>query len=165
MFDMQLPWWEFVVRGAVVYGVLLVMVRLSGKRTVGQFSPFDLLVVMLLSEAVSNSLSGGDDSLIGGLIIATTLIVLNKAIARATAHNRSLAELVDGNVVLLGRDGHVFDDIRKASRVSEADIEQSLREADCRLEETQYIFLETDGSISILKKKSGPQEGAPSEPA
>jgi hypothetical protein len=75
MFDMDLPWWEFVVRGAVVYLALLVMVRLSGRRTISQLTPFDLLVVMLLSEAVSNGMSGGDNSVGGGLIIAATLIV------------------------------------------------------------------------------------------
>ena len=84
MFDMELPWWEFVLRASIVYVALLVMMRFSGKRTVGQFTPFDLLVVMLLSEAVSSSLSGGDDSIPGALILALTLIVLNVAIAVAT---------------------------------------------------------------------------------
>ena len=154
MLDMQLPWWEFIVRGAVVYGALLIMVRLSGKRTIGQFSPFDLLVVMLLSEAVSNSLNGSDNSLVGGLIVAATLLVLNQAIAFATAHKRSVSELMDGKVVLLGRDGHIFHDVRKASRISETDIEQALREASCMLDEAQCIFLETDGSISIMQKKT-----------
>ena len=154
MFDMQLPWWEFIVRGAVVYCALLLMVRISGKRTVGQFTPFDLLVVMLLSEAVSNSLSGSDDSLIGGLIVASTLVALNVGIAVATANSKKIADLVDGTAVLLGREGRIFDDVRKASRVSEHDIAQALREADCALEDMQCIFLEADGSISVLQKKS-----------
>lgn len=153
MFNMQLPWWEFIVRGLVVYLFLLVLVRISGKRTVGQFTPFDLLVVMLLSEAVSNSLSGSDDSLIGGLIIAVTLVGANLVIAVITAYSRRAANVVDGSAVLLGRDGKVFDHVRKASRVSESDIEEALREADCSLEDTQYIFLEADGKISILQKK------------
>lgn len=154
MFDMQLPWWEFIVRGAVVYCVLLVMVRVSGKRTVGQFKPFDLLVVMLLSEAVSNSLNGSDDSLIGGLIVASTLIVLNVGMAVATTRSRKIAELADGTAVLLGRDGRIFDDVRKASRITEDDIEQALHEADCKLEDVRCIFLESDGSISVLQKKT-----------
>lgn len=153
MFDMQLPWWEFVIRGLVVYLFLLVLVRISGKRTVGQFTPFDLLVVMLLSEAVSNSLSGSDDSLIGGLIVAVTLIAANLIIAVITTHSRSAANVIDGSAVLLGRDGRIFDHVRKASRVSESDIEEALREADCTLQDAQYIFLEADGNISILQKK------------
>lgn len=153
MFEIQLPWWEFIVRGLVVYLFLLVLVRISGKRTVGQFTPFDLLVVMLLSEAVSNSLSGSDDSLIGGLIVAVTLIAVNLVIAVITTHSRKAANLIDGSAVLIGRDGRIYDDVRKASRVSEADIEEALREADCTLQDAQCIFLEADGSISILQKK------------
>jgi uncharacterized membrane protein YcaP (DUF421 family) len=152
MFDMQLPWWEFVVRGAAVYLVLLLLVRLSGKRTVGQFTPFDLLVVMLLSESVSNSLSGGDESLVGGLLIAGTLLALNLAVAFGTAHNRKIAEMIDGTAVLLGRDGRIFSKTLKDSRVNIADVEQALREADCDLQNMRFAFLESDGSISILKK-------------
>ena len=154
MFDMQLPWWEFIIRGAVVYCALLLMMRLSGRRTVGQFTPFDLLVVMLLSESVSNSLNGSDDSLVGGLIVATTLIALNIMVAVATARSHKLADLIDGTPVLLGRDGMIFDKVRKSVRVSEDDIQQALHEADCSLDKVQCIFLEADGTISILQKKT-----------
>ena len=99
MFDMDLAWWEFIVRGAVVYLALLLMVRLSGRRTVGQFTPFDLLVVMLLSEAVSNSLSGGDDSLSGGLIIAATLIALNTGVAMLSTYSKRASVMLDGTAV------------------------------------------------------------------
>ncbi|WP_426174839.1 DUF421 domain-containing protein [Massilia sp. TWR1-2-2] len=151
MFDMDLPWWEFIVRGAVVYIVLLAMVRVSGRRTVGQFTPFDLLVVMLLSEAVSNSLSGGDDSLAGGLIIAATLIVLNMVVALASSRSRKISDLVDGTAVLLGRDGKFFDKVVKELRLGPSDLEEALREADCSLEEMQCAFLEADGAITIMK--------------
>jgi uncharacterized membrane protein YcaP (DUF421 family) len=151
MFDMDLPWWEFIARGAIVYIFLLILVRLTGKRTVGQFTPFDLLVVMLLSEAVSNSLSGGDDSVPGGMIIAATLIALNVLIAVATARSRKIAELIVGTPVLLGRDGHIFKDIVKKSHIAEGDVEQALREADCPLHKMKCAFLEPDGKITILQ--------------
>jgi uncharacterized membrane protein YcaP (DUF421 family) len=149
MFDMDLPWWEFVARGAAVYSFLLVMVRITGKRTIGQFTPFDLLIVMLLSEAVSNSLTGGDESLSGGLIIASTLIALNVIIAVATSRSRRIADLVDGRPVLLGRDGKIYDDVVKKCRVAEGDVEQALREADCPLHKMRCAFLEPDGKITI----------------
>jgi uncharacterized membrane protein YcaP (DUF421 family) len=151
MFDMDLPWWEFIARGAAIYCFLLLMVRITGKRTVGQFTPFDLLVVMLLSEAVSNSLSGGDNSLPGGMIIASTLIGLNVLFAVATSRSRKLADLIDGRPVLLGRDGKVFDDVVKKCRVAEGDVEQALREADCPLHKMKCAFLEADGKITILQ--------------
>jgi uncharacterized membrane protein YcaP (DUF421 family) len=151
MFDIDTPWWELVVRGAIIYAFLLVMVRVTGKRTVGQFTPFDLLVVMLLSEAVSPALTGGEDGITSGIIVATTLIVLNVLIAFATSRNRKIAELVDGVPVLLGRDGKIFDDVVKKARVAEGDVEQALREADCPLEKMKCAFLEADGKITILQ--------------
>src|SRR5688572_27762339 len=87
MFDLQASWWEFIVRATVVYLVLLVMVRVTGKRAVGQFTPFDLVVVMLLAEGVSGSLTAQDDSLPGGLIVAATLMVLDVVISYATARS------------------------------------------------------------------------------
>jgi uncharacterized membrane protein YcaP (DUF421 family) len=155
MFDMELPWWEFVVRGAIVYAVLLLLIRIAGRRTVGQFTPFELLVVMLMSESVSNSLSGSDKSISGGLIIATTLIALNILLATVTARNRKIADLIDGTPVLLGRDGIIFHDVRKARRISEDEIQQALHQTDCSLAQMKCIFLEADGSITVLQKKPG----------
>ena len=152
MFDMDLPWWEFIARGAMIYLALLVMVRLSGRRTISQLTPFDLLVVMLLSESVSNGLSGGDDSVSGGLIIAATLIVLNGTIGILSANSRKMESIFDGDAVLIGRDGVFFDKVLKRNRVGESDIEQALREADCARHEMQCAFLEADGNITILKR-------------
>jgi len=154
MFDMDLPWWEFIVRGAMIYIALLVMVRLSGRRTIGQFTPFDLLVVMLLSESVSNGLSGGDNSVAGGLIIAATLIVLNGGIGLLSARSRKVEALVEGDVVLIGRDGVFFDKTMQRNRIGQIDIEQALREAGCARHEMQCAFLEADGGISIMKRPS-----------
>lgn len=154
MFDMSLPWWEFILRGVIVYCALLLLVRVSGKRTVGQFTPFDLLVVMLLSEAVSSSLSGGDDSVSGGLLIAATLIGLNITMGFLSSRSRKIATLIDGECVLLGRDGHIFKDVLKRNRIAESDVEQALREVDVELAKAKCIFLEADGKITVLEKKS-----------
>ncbi len=153
MFDMSLPWWEFVVRAAMVFCVLLLMVRVSGRRTVGPFTPFDLLVVMLLSEAVSNSLTGGDDSLGGGLILAATLVALNMGASFLTSHSKTMSDLLDGSPVLLGRDGKLFDKVLKKCRLSQTEVDEALHEADCKLEDMAYIFLEADGKITIQTKK------------
>ncbi len=153
MFDLALPWWEFAVRAALIYFVLLLMVRVSGKRTVGQFTPFDLLVVMLLSEGVSNALSGGDHSLVGGLIIAVTLICVNLMVAFATARSQKIQRFVEGRPILIGRDGQIFRDQMQAQHVAVSELEQALREADCELADMHCAFLEVDGQISILQKK------------
>ena len=151
MFELELPWWELIVRAVLIYCVLLFMVRVGGKRTVGQFTPFDLLVVMLLSECVSNGLSGGDSSVTGGLILAATMIVLNMSVSYLTARSRKLSDIVEGTPELIGRDGKMFKDMLKKLRVGESDFEEALREADCALEDMKCAFLETDGQITIMQ--------------
>jgi len=152
MFDLQAMWWELPVRATIIYFVLLALVRLSGRRTVGQFTPFDLLVVMLLSEAVSNGLSGGEASISGALLGAATLVGLNIGVSFLTTRSERLQILVEGTPVLIGRDGALFHDVLRKQRVPLSDVRQALREADCELQSMKYLFLEADGQISVLKK-------------
>jgi uncharacterized membrane protein YcaP (DUF421 family) len=155
MFELSTPWWEIPLRAAVIYSVLLVFVRLSGKRTVGQFTPFDLLVVMLLSEAVSAGLVGSEQSVTGGLLAAATLVLLNLLLAVWTARSLRMQRLVEGDAVLIGRDGRLQDAALNRNHVPRVDVERALREADCDLKDMKYAFLEADGGISILKASAG----------
>ncbi len=154
MLELSLPWWELMLRALLVYASLLVMVRASGKRSVGQFTPFDFLVMLLLSEAVSNGLSGGDNSLIGGLLLAGTLIGLNYLMGYITSRSPALEQLAEGSPVLLGRNGQFYTKALRANRVGQADVNRALREADCSLQDMRCVFLETDGSISVLKRQA-----------
>lgn len=153
MLELELDAWELLVRAAAVYAVLLLMMRLTGKRTVGQFTPFDLLVVMLISEAAGPSMTGEDQSLPGGLLVCLVLILLNTLVGVITARSRAAEKLLEGEAVLLGRDGAIFDSVRKKHRVSRNDVEQALREADCDLKDLRYAFLEADGSVSIQRRR------------
>ena len=153
MLTLHAPWWEFIIRGVVVYLALLVLVRLSGKRTVGQFTPFDLLVVVLLSEAVGGSMTAGDESLIGGLIVAITLLSLNVMISYSASRDRRLEDMLEGHEVLLGRNGRLFENVMKAHRIGRNEIDQVLHANDIDLEDMEYVFLETNGSINITKRK------------
>ena len=153
MLDMNMAWWEFIVRAAVVYLALLIIVRVSGKRTIAQYTPFDLLVIMLLSEAVSNSLSGGDESLTGGLILAITLVALNMLIAYATARSKRIEKIVDGSPILIGRDGKIFEDVLRANHIGMGEVDSAFHEADVDRSEMAFAILEADGNINILKKK------------
>ncbi|SDN13777.1 DUF421 domain-containing protein [Polaromonas sp. JS666] len=156
MFELQSAWWELPLRAVIIYGALLAMVRVSGRRTVGQFTPFDLLVVMLLSESVSSGLSGGEESVTGGLLAAATLVALNVLVAFATSRSARLQTLMEGRPVLVGRDGKVFGEVLKKHRIPLGDLEQALREADCEQADMKYACLEADGKISILKETSSP---------
>ena len=158
MFDLQAAWWELPLRAAIIYGALLAMVRVSGRRTVGQFTPFDLLVVMLLSESVSSGLSGSEESVTGSLLAAATLVALNVLVAFATSRSARLHTLMEGRPVLVGRDGQIFGEVLRKHRIPAGDVEQALREADCDQAEMKFACLEADGKISILKEASAPRE-------
>lgn len=153
LFELSMPWWEFVLRAIVVYFVILLLVRLSGKRTVGQFTPFDLIVVVLLGNAVQNSLIGEDASLLGGLILAATLIALNWSTGFVTARSRVLGRWVEGSPVLLAREGVVFEGALRRQSISRCEFESEMRAADCAgPDQIQLAVLETNGHISIVKR-------------
>ncbi len=153
LFALSMPWWEFVLRAVVVYVVVLAMVRLSGKRTIGQFTPFDLLVVVLLGTAVQNSLIGKDTSLLGGLILAATLIGLNWLAGLATSRSRVAERLLEGSPVLLVRDGEVYADALRSQHLSRDDLEEILRQQGCqRVEGVKLAVLETNGRISVIPR-------------
>lgn len=88
MFQISVPWWELVIRSVAVYAFLLFILRISGKRQIGQLAPFDLVLLLVLSNAVQNSMSAGDNSLIGGLLIASTLVAINFLVGYATYKNK-----------------------------------------------------------------------------
>jgi len=154
LFELAMPWWEFVFRAVVVYVLLLAMLRVSGKRTVGQFTPFDLLVVVLLGTAVQNSLIGEDVSLLGGLLLAVTLIACNWLVGFATARSRRLDRLVEGCPVLLGRDGQLFDRALRRENLSLSDVEEAMRDngvAD--IADVALVTLEVDGTITVVPRR------------
>ncbi len=151
MFEMSMPWWEFVLRAVVVYVVLLTMIRMSGKRTMGQFTAFDMLLIVLLGNAVQNALLGKDTSMSGGLLLAATLIVLNWTVGFVTARSRKAERLLEGEPVVLARNGHVYRDVLRRELVSRDDFAKSMRETGCsEIDRIHLALLETNGHITIL---------------
>lgn len=128
MFELGMEWWEFVVRAVAVYVVVLLLTRMSGKRSMGQSTPFDILVIVLLGTAVQNSLIGEDTSLPGGLILAATLIGLNWFVGFLGARSKRLNEIVEGVPVVLARHGTIYWEQVKRCNVSPADLEVAMRQ-------------------------------------
>ena len=151
MFEMSMPWWEFVLRAVIVYAVLLAMIRMSGKRTMGQFTAFDMLLIVLLGNAVQNALLGKDTSMTGGLLLAATLMTLNWLVGFATSRNKRVERLLEGEPVVLARDGHVYRDVLRRELVSRDDFAKSMREAGCSdISRVRLALLETNGHITLL---------------
>lgn len=152
-FDLAMPWWQFVLRAAAVYVVLLVLIRLSGKRTMGQFTPFDMLLIVLLGSAVQNALLGKDTSLAGGVLLAATLIGLNWVLGFITARSRRAERMIEGEPVVLARNGSLYERALKRELVSRADFYEAMREQGCTdIAEVKLALLETNGQISIVAK-------------
>src|SRR3989440_12211382 len=99
---------EIALRSAVVYLVVIVGIRLSGKREVGQMTPFDLTLLLLLSNSVQNAMTGPDTSLVGGIVAALTLLLMNYLIAEFSGANRRFCKFVQGKPSLLIYDGAVI---------------------------------------------------------
>lgn len=149
-----MPWWEFVLRAVVVYIVLLTMVRLSGKRSVAQTTPFDMILLVLLGTAVQNSLIGEDVSLVGGLILAATLISLNHAVGWITARWRRVHAVVEGDPVLVARDGEVLHRVLRRENVSPADFEEAMRRNGVRNHaDIECAWLESDGTVTLRQRR------------
>jgi uncharacterized membrane protein YcaP (DUF421 family) len=140
------------LRTAVVYTVVLLGIRLSGKREVGQMTPFDLALLLLLSNAVQNAMTGPDTSVLGGIIAASTLLLLNYLIAELSGANRRFRKLVQGQPSLLVHDGQIIAAHMAREHVSLDALHQAMREHGIAgLNEVALAVLEIDGSISLMK--------------
>ena len=162
VFALSNPLLDIVVRTAVIYLVLLVGLRLTGKRQVGQFTPFDLLLLLLLSNAVQNAMVGPDTSVAGGLIAAGTLFAANGIVAAVVRRNLRAARVVEGTPTLLIRHGQVIQVHLDSEGISEEDLRRALREHgvdDVKL--VRAGILEVDGSISVLREDEFPKVEKP----
>src|SRR5881296_1078251 len=131
MLNLAIPWWELIARGAIVYGFLIALLRLTGKRQIGQLAPFDLVLLLVLSNAVQNSMNGGDNSLVGGLISAVTLIGINYTIGFATFRSKRLEAIIEGRPQVLIHNGKLFEDVMAKAQLTHHELEAALRQAGC----------------------------------
>jgi uncharacterized membrane protein YcaP (DUF421 family) len=146
------PLLDIVARCVVIYLTLFVGLRLMGKRQVGQLTPFDLLLLLLLSNAVQNAMIGEDTSLLGGLIAAVSLFGLNFLVARVARTSGAAAKLREGSPTLLIRDGDFLEANLAHEGISRSDILRALREHGVDDPSTvRSAILEVDGTISVLR--------------
>jgi uncharacterized membrane protein YcaP (DUF421 family) len=151
MLTLHVPPWEIVLRTAAVYLALLLGLRLAGKREIGQMTVFDLVVLLLIANAVQNSMVGPDNSLTGGLIAAAVLILINSAVAALRLRSARVRRLVEGTPTVLVLHGNVIEEHLRREGIDEEILEAAIREhgvAD--LGAVEMAVLETDGTISIV---------------
>ena len=142
---------DLILRGIVVYLGLFELLRFIGKRHVGELSPFDLVVLLVISETVDGSLIGDDHSLTGGLISAATLVVVVQLVGYLTWRFKTVEKFVDGLPRILVR--HVCDHTLNGEQVTRSELLEALRrEGHSSLTNVRFAVLETDGSITIASR-------------
>lgn len=151
MFELSVPWHEIALRAALIYLALLVLLRLSGKRTVGRFTPFDLLVLVILGDAVQGAMLADDTSVSAALVVVATLLLLNALVGYVSARNRRIDRMLEGTPTLLARNGRLYEESLRGANLSRADFREAMRKVGCtRIDDIRLGVLETDGEITIV---------------
>jgi uncharacterized membrane protein YcaP (DUF421 family) len=151
MFTTGIPLLDIILRTALVYLAILVGLRLAGKREIGQMTVFDLVVLLLISNAVQNAMVGPDTSLTGGVLAAFVLLVLNAAVAQLRLRWPGLRRWVEGTPTVLVLRGEVIPEHLRREGLDQETLEAALREhglAD--VSQVEMAVLEVDGSISVV---------------
>ena len=153
MFELGTPWWAILIRTSGVYLAVLVGLRLTGKRQIGQMAPFDLVLILLLANAVQNAMVGPDNSLLGGLIAGAVLLTVNFAVSRLNRAIPRFQRFAEGHPVVLVSHGQVVAAALRAEGIGELELEQAVREHGIEtLGQVELAVLEVDGSISIVSE-------------
>ena len=142
---------EKLLRSVAVYTFLLVAFRLCGKRQLGQLSAFDLVVLLIISNVVQNAVIGNDNSLGGGLIGATTILLLNLLVAYVTFRFRRADRVIEHSPTVLVRHGRILRDNLRRERLGPRDLRAALRHHGVvSIRDIRYAFLEEDGHVSVI---------------
>lgn len=143
---------EIALRTSVIYILVLIGIRLTGKREVGQMTPFDLTLLLLLANAVQNAMTGPDTSLLGGAMAAIVLLLLNFLLADLSGLNRRFRRMIQGSPTLLVHNGQPIANHLAKEHVSRDELERALREHGCNsCSDVALAVLEVDGAVSVLK--------------
>lgn len=153
LLQLSVPWWELVIRAVLVYGVLLFLLRLTGKRQVGDLAPFDLVLLLILSNAVQNAMNAGDESALGGLILAVTLVGLNHVVGYLTYRSRKMEDVLEGTTDILVRDGRPVTEVLERQRITERELMTALRQHGVEdMQEVRLAILENNGKVSVFRR-------------
>lgn len=157
LFHLSLSPGEFIVRGVSVFLFVLLLLRISGKRQLAQLSPIEFVAILLISNAVQNSMNGGDNSLLGGLILAATLILLSFVISYLTFRFKSFRLFFEGSPTMLIHNGKPIEKNLWRERMPHSELTTLLRKQGVHsYKEVQTAVLESDGTVSVTRTNDTP---------
>jgi uncharacterized membrane protein YcaP (DUF421 family) len=150
LFVSGVPVLEKVVRSVLVYGFLIILLRVAGKRTLGQVTSFDLVVLLLLSNTVQNAIIGNDNSLVGGLLGAAVLIAVNYLVVRGLYNHRKAERAIEGSTSVLVHHGKFMDANMKRQLITRAELDSAARrQGISRISDVRVARLETGGAVTF----------------
>jgi uncharacterized membrane protein YcaP (DUF421 family) len=153
MWQLGVPWWELSIRSVVVYVALLAILRLFGKREIGQFTLFDLVLILLVANAVQPAMTGTDTSLTGGLVIIVTLVATDRVVAVARGRLPWVKRILEATPTPIAQDGKWLPKAMDREDVTVEDAEMALREHGiANISDVEIAVLEADGSISVVPR-------------
>lgn len=156
MWSLDQPWGEMVLRAVVIYFVVFALLRLLGKKQIGESSPFDLVLLLISSEAVSNGLIGDEKSLTGALILAATLVSLNALVDYLSFKFKPVEKLIEGTACILIRDGKINEKMRVKEQITMDELDAALREHGIQdILKVKLGVLEANGKISVVPADAG----------
>lgn len=154
LWKLNQPWWEFPIRAVVVYAFMLLILRLTGKRQIGQLAPFDLVLLLVISNAVQNSMNAGDNSVTAGIILVLSLVAIHWVVGEITFRSKKQALVIEGSPQILVHNGIPNEKTLARERLTHHDLMAAIRQAGLgSLEEVHIAILETNGSISVIPKQ------------
>ena len=154
MFVLGLPILEKILRPIIVYIFLIVGLRLSGKRELAQLNPFDLVVLLTLSNTVQNAIIGDDNSVTGGIIGATSLLAVNYLVVRFLYAHRTIEHIVEGDADILVEDGKVYEDKLKKELITREELAAAARRQGFEtLADVRQCILEPGGTLTFIARK------------
>ena len=156
IFQLGIPWWHLVLRAVIIYVVFFIGLRLFGKRELVQFTTFDLVLVLLIANALQPAITGPDNSVTGGAIIVAILLVFNRGVAMVRNRWPWFDALIEPPPTVVVQDGQISQPALEKEGLSETDVEMAIREHGVdKLSDVKQAVLENDGSISVVTKGSG----------
>ena len=153
MWALQNPWWEYVLRSVLIYALVFVLLRIFGKKQIGRLSPFDLVLLLIISESLSSGITGGDNSLGAAALCVTTFVMGNYLLDILSYKSKKVEKVLEGEARPLITDGVIDMKICEREYITLEEIKSALREHGVDdLKSVARAMLETNGKISVIEK-------------
>lgn len=155
MWDLTTPWYELVLRATIVFLGLFFMFKLWGRKHLGEMAAFDFILLLIMSEAVQNSLVDDDKSIQGGLIVVATFMILSSLMNVFSFYSRKAERFLEGTPKVLIRNGKIMEEVLNKERISLPELLEAIREQGVlHLKDIGLAMLEANGKISVIKKQT-----------